>query len=99
MLFRSEIELSDYYGNKLEAEIFKLGHHGSRTSSTPQLLDQVQPKAVIVSAGEKNRYRHPSPSVLDRIKNRDISIYRTDQQGAITIKTNGKNIRVSSFLP
>ncbi|SFE38603.1 competence protein [Trichococcus pasteurii] len=67
----------------LKTDILKIGHHGSATSSSEGFLDQVQPKLALISAGKENRYGHPDAEILKRLKLRDISIFRTDQQGAI----------------
>jgi competence protein ComEC len=64
---KGEALLIDYYGDKLEAEVLKLGHHGSKTSTTQELLSVVNPRFGIVSAGRENRYGHPAPSVLARV--------------------------------
>lgn len=66
---------------KLDVDILKAGHHGSKTSTTQQLLDAVSPSFVAISVGAKNRYGHPHPTVLDRLKT--ISYMRTDHSGSI----------------
>lgn len=67
----------------LEADILKIGHHGSATSSSEVFLDQIHPKLALISVGKENRYGHPDAEILERLNLRDISIFRTDQQGAI----------------
>ncbi len=70
----------------LRADVLKLAHHGSRTSTTESFLDAVQPELAIVSARE-NRYRPiPSPVVLDRLRERGIAFARTDTHGAVTVR-------------
>ncbi|MBU1292300.1 MBL fold metallo-hydrolase [Patescibacteria group bacterium] len=71
----------------IESDILKLAHHGSKTSTGDNFLKIVNPGAVVISVGENNRYNHPSPEVLERIK--DILTYRTDQNGDIKILTDG----------
>jgi len=66
-------------------DVLKVAHHGSKTSSTEALLLATRPKAAIISAGTNNRYGHPAPEVLARLKNAGSTVYRTDQQGAITL--------------
>ena len=66
-------------------DVLKVAHHGSKTSSTEALLSATRPKAAIISAGANNRYGHPAPEVLARLKNAGSTVYRTDQQGAVTL--------------
>jgi competence protein ComEC len=65
--------------------ILKVAHHGSDTSTTQAWLKQLSPKDAIISVGRDNRYGHPSPKVLQRLRERKIRIWRTDQHGAVTI--------------
>lgn len=67
----------------LGAEIYKAGHHGSRTSSTERLLDAVRPRWVPISVGLHNVYRHPSPEVLERANGLGITTARTDEEGTL----------------
>ncbi|MCC7392751.1 DNA internalization-related competence protein ComEC/Rec2 [Candidatus Sumerlaeota bacterium] len=67
----------------LAADVLKLGHHGSNTSSSDLLVDEVRPTIAIISCGKNNSYRHPSFEVLDRLKERSITTYRTDNDGTI----------------
>lgn len=69
---------------ELHADVLKVGHHGSKTSSSGQFLDAVQPKIAIISVGEKNHYGHPHSEVLERLNMRGIEVWRTDEQGAIS---------------
>ena len=80
------------FGSYLKSDILKIAHHGSITSSTPQFLKEVQPKYAIVSVGEGNKFRHPSDIVMDRLRDLNIQIKRTDLLGAIWFKTNGKDM-------
>ncbi|MDO8591162.1 MAG: MBL fold metallo-hydrolase [bacterium] len=77
------------YGGGLRADILKVGHHGSKYSSSSSFLNVVSPKAAIIEVGAKNRYGHPSPAALSRIKMFDMDIFRTDQNGDIKILTDG----------
>ena len=83
----------------LRADVLKAGHHGSKTSSTEAFLDAVSPKAAIVSAGENNRYGHPSPRVVQALSERGILLYRTDRHGAISYRFSGKRGTFSVMLP
>ncbi len=89
-----KIEESLFYAGLLEhADVLKVGHHGSRTSSSPDLLDAVRPAFGIISAGFENTYGHPHPMVLSALSERHVAVYRTDQAGLITIVSDGRRIR------
>ena len=77
--------------NKLSADIIKIAHHGSKTSTTDGFLELVKPKIALIGVGEDNNFGHPSKEVLERIKACGTKIYRTDQCGEISIvvKNNG----------
>jgi competence protein ComEC len=60
-------------------------HHGSKTSSTPAFIDAVAPRVGILSVGYRNRFRHPSPVVVERYAARGIELHRTDAEGALRI--------------
>lgn len=71
------------YSSEIDADILKVGHHGSKYSSSEKFIRAVSPEISIVSAGDKNRYGHPTKEALSRIGNIDESIYRTDKNGTI----------------
>ena len=71
---------------QLRVDILKAGHHGSKGSSHPAFLKQIQAKIALISAGEKNRYQHPHQETLERFKELQIAVFRTDQQGAIRFR-------------
>ncbi|MRX71331.1 DNA internalization-related competence protein ComEC/Rec2 [Bacillus lacus] len=68
---------------KLKADVLKVGHHGSRGSTSDEFLNHIQPLTAVISAGRNNRYAHPHSEVLDKLKKREITIYRTDSDGAV----------------
>lgn len=86
------------YANELEAEILKVGHHGSKSSSTEPLLSKVRPQVGIISCGRKNKFGHPHKQVVERLSGLGISIYRTDRHGAVTVITDGRRFRCDTFL-
>jgi competence protein ComEC len=81
----------------LHADVLKVGHHGSKNSTSPEFLAVVQPQIGIISAGEFNPYGHPNAELLERLANANVRILRTDRDGAIHVLTdgNGSNSRAS----
>ena len=73
----------------LDVDVYKVGHHGSRTSSTDYLLSEVTPETAIISAGLNNRYRHPHPEALERILQYTEEIYSTAVHGTVIVTTDG----------
>jgi len=83
-----------------DVDVLKLGHHGSKTSSSVSFLKSVQPEVAIVSAGLNNSYGHPHPIVLSRLRELGVRILRTDVDGDILFKTDGKTFSIEPvFLP
>ncbi len=78
----------------LRADVLKLGHHGSKTSSTPEFVEAVQPRVGVASVGTANRYGHPSPETLETFANRGIPIIRTDLEGTVVFFTDGARLGV-----
>jgi competence protein ComEC len=78
--------------------VLKVPHHGSATSSSMRFLTALRPQLAIVSCGRGNRFNHPSPAVLARYREVGAAVYRTDQQGAITIDTDGRTVNVTPFV-
>jgi competence protein ComEC len=82
----------------LRADVLKIGHHGSKNSTTPDLLAAVRPKIGVISAGKDNPYGHPSAELLERLKNAGVRILRTDQEGAVRILTDGQSLEISCYV-
>lgn len=80
----------------LRATILKVGHHGSRTSSTPEFLEAVAPRLALVSVGAVNSYGHPSPEVMARLTASGATVLRTDQLGTVIVRTDGERLRVDA---
>ncbi len=81
-------------GDNIHADVLKVGHHGSKTSSTPNFLDAVHPAFGVISDGYQNSYGHPAPATLENLEARHIEPLRTDQLGLITIRSDGRRIEV-----
>lgn len=85
---RSEERMVSTYPH-LKVDVLKVGHHGSRGSTSEQLLEHIKPSIAIISAGYQNRYQHPHKEVIDKLEKRKIKILRTDIQGGILYKFKG----------
>ncbi len=92
---RSEKVLIKNYNNEfLESDILKLGHHGSKTSSSEVFLKTVHPEYALISVGQNNKFNHPSPIVLERLNSASIKQLRTDISGFILLQSDGDSIDV-----
>jgi competence protein ComEC len=81
-------------GAALHADVLKVGHHGSRTSSSGAFLDAVSPLSAVISVGSRNRFGHPSPITLAALAERGIAAWRTDRDGSVTATTDGVSLDV-----
>jgi metallo beta-lactamase superfamily hydrolase len=72
-------------GENIEAEILKIGHHGSNTSTSDEFLEAVNPDYALISAKVGNKYEHPVKSTMEKLKNNSIIVYRTDESGTVEI--------------
>lgn len=86
--------LLEHEPDLLAADVLKVGHHGSITSSTPAFLDAVRPKIALVSVGVGNTYGHPSVEVMSDLVRRGAQVLRTDRLGSVVVATDGKSIVV-----
>jgi competence protein ComEC len=74
------------------AELLKVGHHGSWTSTSPELLDAVHPRLAVISVGRQNSYGHPRADVLQRLADAGVSVYRTDLDGLVTFYMDRRSV-------
>jgi competence protein ComEC len=81
-----EEELLRRDGTLLRAAVLKAGHHGSSTSTSADFLRMVDPELVVISAGRRNRYGHPSPEVVARLRAAGVEIARTDLEGTVSLR-------------
>ncbi len=81
------------YGSFLKSNVLKAGHHGSKTSSSENFIDTVEPEYVVISAGVVNFFNHPSPEIIDRFNSKGIKILRTDHSGGILLQSDGCTIK------
>ena len=82
--------------DRLRADVLKVGHHGSSTSSTAAFLDSVRPRIALVSVGVGNTYGHPSPDIMAALAERGAEVARTDRMGTVIVETDGRIVRVKA---
>jgi competence protein ComEC len=82
----------------LRSDVLVAPHHGSGYSSSAEFIKAVACRYAIVSAGKANVFRHPHPSTLQRYNDAGVSIFRTDRDGAVTLTTDGNNLRINTFV-
>lgn len=100
LLGDAERELEHAIAAQVRAvDLLKVAHHGSATSTTPELLASAHPKWAVVSVGTDNPYGHPRAEVLERLRQAGAIVYRTDIQGATTFYLSGKTVTAESYLP
>ena len=92
----TEHEILDRY-NLSNIDVLKVGHHGSKTSSGREFIDEINPKYSIISVGKNNRYGHPNKEVLNNLKN--SKIYRTDEDGSIMFKPKSNKLKIETCSP
>ena len=92
----TEKEILSKY-NLPDIDVLKVGHHGSKTSSSKEFTNEINPKYSIISVGKNNRYGHPNKEVLDNLNN--SKIYRTDQDGSIKFKIQNNKLKIETCSP
>jgi competence protein ComEC len=91
----AETEIMNNY-SRLEADVLKVAHHGSKTSTTEKFLKESAPEYAVISSGKNNRYGHPDIEVINRLKSKGIIIYRTDKNGDIRFVVGKHSIRADT---
>ncbi len=91
-----ENDLMEQY-NLNDIDVLKVGHHGSKTSSSKEFIDKINPKYSVISVGKNNRYGHPNKDVLSVLKKSNI--YRTDMQGSIMFKIKNNKLKIETCSP
>ncbi len=100
-LFTGDIETDAendivYSGYNISADVLKVAHHGSKSSTGDGFLEKVNPKYAVISVGENNRYSHPDSDVISRLANRGVYILRTDISGNIIFESDGSSYNVTT---
>ncbi len=91
----AEQVICDRFGPSIQADVLKVGHHGSHTSSSPDFLNLVRPRYALISCATGNSFGHPHPETLDKLESIGARILRTDQDGFLTFRTDGQTIHWS----
>jgi competence protein ComEC len=94
---QEEAELVARYGASLHADLLKVGHHGSRTSSSQPLLTAVRPSIATISCGVRNRYGHPHRAALDRLQASGSRVLRLDRSGSVLWRSTGRETELFAF--
>ena len=106
MLFTGDIEeiaekaiLSKYVNKQelLKADILKVAHHGSKTSSIKEFINAVSTKYAVIGVGKDNKFGHPSEKTLETLNDKNVKIYRSDISGEIMIITDGNKVRIEGL--
>lgn len=95
----AESELDRYAESSIQAEIVKVPHHGSRTSSTTTFVESVKAEVAIISVGRRSRFGHPHPEILKRWNDSGVEVITTGSKGTVTVETDGTATRKRTFLP
>jgi len=80
------------YQSFLDVDVLKVGHHGSKTSSSDKFLQYTSPQFALISTGIKNKFGHPSQNVISNFKSNNVKILRTDKNGAVLMVSDGEQI-------
>ena len=92
----TENEIMNKY-NLPDIDVLKVGHHGSKTSSSKEFIDEINPNYSIISVGKNNKYGHPNNEVLENLK--DSKMFRTDQDGSIMFKIKNNKLNIETCSP
>ncbi|MGL5914895.1 MAG: ComEC/Rec2 family competence protein, partial [Culicoidibacterales bacterium] len=86
-----------------DVDVFKAGHHGSKTSNSTTLLNAITPEHIVLTVGSNNKYGHPAAEVMSRFETKGIPVYRNDEQGTITVRLTDDEVAIdkspASYTP
>jgi competence protein ComEC len=86
------------WGERRRAQILKVAHHGSRTSSRPLFVEWADPEIALISVGPRNKFGHPAPEVVARYQRRGVQVYRTDHCGAVTFTVDTEGYEIEAMV-
>lgn len=95
---REVIRYWEEYGYP-SVQLLKVGHHGSSTSTSEAFLEYCRPQAAVISCGRNNRYGHPHEEIVERLERYGCNIYRTDENGAVSVYVRDGNMQIEGYLP
>jgi competence protein ComEC len=95
----SEKDMLASYQKDLKAEVLKIGHHGSSTSTSDGFIDAVSPQYAVITCGTDNEYSHPHKETIEKLKRAGVKIYRTDENGNIAFSSDGNSLKIETFCP
>ncbi len=93
----AEKEMLDNYAYELDCDVLKVGHHGSKSSSSKSFINAVSPDYAVISCGQDNSYGHPNSETLETLESASAQIYRTDELGTVVIRSEGDGIYEVSY--
>ena len=92
------VEELQAFSSEKDFQIIKIPHHGSKTSSTREFIQAIDPETAVISVGANNSFNHPSDEVMERLDEEAITALRTDQKGAVEISSNGEYIDIKNYV-
>jgi competence protein ComEC len=98
IMVAAEKELIRLAGDRLASTVLIVPHHGSRSSSSRQFIQEIDPQVVVVSCGHNSRFKFPHPEVLTRFRDLGVAILRTDLNGAVQLTTDGQHLMIKPFV-
>lgn len=93
----AERNIVSRYGAMLDCDVLKVGHHGSITSTSDVLLKRIAPTIAIISVGRTNKFGHPSTEIVAELKQQNIEVRRTDEEGAVIVRTDGSQVQIINW--
>lgn len=81
-----------------QIDVLKVAHHGSKHSTTEELIRKLRPQYALISAGRKNSYGHPHMETIERLKKYGVQLYSTVESGAITVTTDGREMWIEEYI-
>ena len=95
---QAESDIVNSVGTQLRADLIKVAHHGSRTSSTGEFVEHTKPGVAVISVGRRSRFGHPHREIVERWRLAGANVLTTGEKGTITVSTDGRNLEIRTFL-